>query len=56
MKWFWKEWRVGALALTCLAVVAPTAAQETVCARVKIEIKQEWARDPVAATGHPVHW
>lgn len=41
MKWSWKGWRVGALVLTCLAVVAPAAAQETVCARVKIEIKQE---------------
>ncbi len=41
MKWSWKGWRVGALVLTCLAVVAPVAAQETVCARVKIEIKQE---------------
>ena len=55
MKWSWKGCRVGALVLTCLAVVAPAAAQETVCARVKIEIKQELVLEPVADTGHPVH-
>lgn len=41
MKWFWSKWRIGALALTCFSAIAPAAAQETVCARVKIEIKQE---------------
>lgn len=56
MKWSWKGWRFGALVPTCRAVDAPAAAQETVCARVKVKLKPEWARDPVAVTGHPVHW
>lgn len=55
MKWSWKEWRVGALVLTCFAVVAPAVAQETVCARVKIEIKQELTLESVAVTGNPAH-
>lgn len=55
MKWSWKGWRVGALVLTCLAVVVPAAAQETVCARVKIEIKQELTLESVAVTGNPAH-
>lgn len=59
MKWSWKGWRVGALVLTCLAVVAPAAAQETVCARVKIEIeieiKQELTFERVAVKGNPAH-
>ena len=56
MKWSLKGWRVGAVVLTCLAAVAPAAAQETVCARVKIEIKQELTLEPVVVAGHSVHW
>ena len=44
------------MVLTCLAAVAPAAAQETVCARVKIEIKQELTLEPVVVAGHSVHW
>lgn len=55
MKWSWKEWRVGALVLACFAVVAPAVAQETVCARVKIEIKQELTLERVAVKGNPAH-
>ena len=55
----WKAPLRRAMALLCLAsglVMAPALAQETVCARVKIEIKQELTLEPVVVAGHSVHW